>query len=113
MLPCTAMTSRRNSRADVRSALRGALDSQGDLEGFMLSAVVDGADYTPEELGELVEDVTKEQLAAIAAGCECDMVYTLLPDGSAGADDEPLPEPSEEELRAFEEDEDGHSDETL
>ena len=103
----------RAARADVRSALRGALDSQGDLEGFMLSAVVDGADYTPEELGELVEDVTKEQLAAIAAGCECDMVYTLLPDGSAGDDDEPLPEPSEEELRAFEEDEDGHSDETL
>ena len=40
-------------------------------------------------------------------------ILSDLTTGSAEDDDEPLPEPSEEELRAFEEDEDGHSDETL
>ncbi|MBR0040807.1 MAG: insulinase family protein [Oscillospiraceae bacterium] len=103
----------RSAKADVKSALRSVLDSQGDLEGFTLSAAVDGADYTPEDLGELIDTVTVEQLAAIAAGCECDMIYTLSPDGSDGEDDgEEMPEPSEEELKAFEEEEDGHSDDT-
>ena len=103
----------RSAKADVKSALRSALDSQGDLEGFTLSAAVDGADYTPEDLSELIDSVTAEQLSAVARGCECDMIYTLSPDGSAEEDDgEDLPEPSEEELRAFEEEEDGHSDDT-
>ena len=105
----------RSAKADVKSALRSALDSQGELEGFTLSAVVDGADYTPEDLSELTENVTAEQLAAIAKSCECDMIYTLSPDGSAedegSGEDET--EPSEEELLAFEEEEDGHPDETL
>ena len=104
------------AKADVRSALRAALDSQGELEGFTLSAVVSGADYTPEELGELVDEVTAEQLAAIARGCECDMIYTLAGDGNDGEEEEEDGEISlsEEELRAFEEEErDGDSDETL
>ena len=103
----------RSAKADVKSALRSVLDSQGDLEGFTLSAAVDGADYTPEDLSELIDTVTAEQLAAIARGCECDMIYTLSPDGSAEEDDGgDVPEPSEEELKAFEEEEDGHSDDT-
>ena len=103
------------AKADVKSALRAALDSQGDLEGFTLSAVVDGAEYTPEELSELVDDVTAEQLAAIASGCECDMIYTLSGDGSAedGESGEEIAEPSEEELKAFEEEDDGDTDEKL
>ena len=104
------------AKADVRSALRAALDSQGELEGFTLSAVVSGADYTPEELGELVDEVTAEQLAAIARGCECDLIYTLAGDGNDGEEEEEDGEISlsEEELRAFEEEErDGDSDETL
>ena len=103
------------AKADVKSSLRAALDSQGDLEGFTLSAVVDGAEYTPEELSELVDDVTAEQLAAIASGCECDMIYTLSGDGSAedGESGEEIAEPSEEELKAFEEEDDGDTDEKL
>ncbi|MBQ3481008.1 MAG: insulinase family protein [Oscillospiraceae bacterium] len=104
------------ARADVRSALRAALDSPGELEGFTLSTVVSGADYTPEELGELVEDVTAEQLAAIARGCECDMIYTLIGDGSGeeGEEEEDAEITlSEEELRAFEEENDGDPVETV
>ena len=90
------------------------MDVQGALEGFYLSAALDGADYSPEELGELVDDVTKEELVAIARGCECDMIYTLTGDGSEDdGDDGDIAEISEEELRAFEEDEDGDPDEEI
>ena len=101
------------AKADLRSSLRGVLDSQGELEGFMLSGALSGEACTPEELGELVGEVTKEQLAAIAQSCECDMIYTLTGDG--GEDDEEITEPelSDEELAAFEEDEDGDPDETI
>ena len=103
------------AKADVHSALRAVLDSPGDLEGFTLSAVVSGAEYSPEELDELIEDVTAEQLAAIARGCECDMIYTLTGDGSGEEEEEDGEITlSEEELRAFEEEEnDGDPDETL
>ena len=101
------------AKADLRSSLRGVLDSQGELEGFMLSGALSGEACTPEELDELVGEVTKEQLAAIAQSCECDMIYTLT--GDRGEDDEEITEPelSEEELAAFEEDEDGDPDETI
>ena len=102
------------ARADVKNALRSAMDVQGALEGFYLSTALDGADYSPEELGELVDDVTKEELVAIARGCECDMIYTLTGDGSEDdGDDGDIAEISEEELRAFEEDEDGDPDEEI
>ena len=101
------------ARADVKSALKSALDVQGALEGFYLSAALDGADYSPEELSALVDDVTKEELVEIARGCECDMIYTLTGDGSEEDDGEDAADPGEEELRAFEEDENGNPDEEI
>ena len=105
-----------SAKADVRSALRSALDSQGALESFSFASAVTGAGYTLEEISELVEDVTAEQLVAIARSCECDMIYTLTGDGSDGEEEEDgEAELSEEELRAFEEEEerDGDPDETV
>ena len=53
-------------------------------------------------------------MVAIAQGCECDMIYTLTGDGSEeDEDDEEIAEPTEEELRAFEEDEDGDPDKEI
>ena len=101
------------ARADVKSTLKSALDVQGALEGFYLSAALDGADYSPEELSALVDDVTKEELVEIARGCECDMIYTLTGDGSEEDDGEDAADPGEEELRAFEEDENGNPDEEI
>ena len=101
------------ARADVKSALKSALDVQGALEGFYLSAALDGADYSPEELSALVDDVTKEELVEIARGCECDMIYTLTGDGSEEDDGEDAADPGEEELKAFEEDENGNPDEEI
>ena len=65
------------AKRSVASDLRSTLDSQGELEGYWLSQAVDGADYGPAELAELVENVTKEDVVAIAKSVELDMVYFL------------------------------------
>lgn len=61
----------------VASDLRSLTDSQGELEGFYLSQTLDGLDYGPMELAELVEDVTKEDIVSIARSVECDLIYFL------------------------------------
>ena len=61
----------------VASDLRSLTDSQGELEGFYLSQTLDGLDYGPMELAELVEEVTKEEVVSIAQSVECDMIYFL------------------------------------
>ena len=65
------------AKRSVASDLRASLDSQGELEGYWLSQAVDGADYSPLELAELVENVTKEDVMAVARSVELDMVYFL------------------------------------
>ena len=67
----------------VASDLRAALDSQGELEGYWLSQAVDGLDYGPEELAALVEDVTKEDVMAVAKSTELDMIYFLRGEDAA------------------------------
>ena len=64
------------------------MDSQGDLEGFFLSQTLDGRDYGPMELAELAEGVTAEQVAEIAAGIECDLIYFLRGSEEDDADTE-------------------------
>ena len=68
------------AKRSVASDLRSTLDSQGELEGWWLSQAVDGADYGPTELAELVENVTKEDVVAVAKSVELDMVYFLCGD---------------------------------
>ena len=36
-----------------------------------------GADYSPTDLAELVNEVTAEQVVAIAKSVECDQIYLL------------------------------------
>ena len=71
----------------VASDLRSLTDSQGELEGFYLAQVLDGLDYGPMELAELVEDVTKEDIIQIAQSVECDMIYFLRGLDEEEADD--------------------------
>lgn len=66
----------------VASDLRAMTDSQGELEGFWLSQALDGLEYGPMELAELIEDVSREDAAEIARSVECDMIYFLR--GSTG-----------------------------
>ena len=67
----------RTAKAGVISDLRSIPDSQGALESFYLSQAVVGADYSPTDLAELVNEVTAEQVTAIAKSVECDQIYLL------------------------------------
>ena len=77
-----------SARMGVASDLRAMMDSQGELEGFYLSQALDGLDYGPLELAELVGEVTREQVAAVAANAECDMIYFLKGDSSSDEEED-------------------------
>jgi predicted Zn-dependent peptidase len=91
-----------SAKMGVASSLRSVCDSQGELEGFYLAQALDGPDCGPLELAELAEDVTREEVAAIAAGVECDMIYFLK--GRDPSDDE---EEEDEEEAEHDDAEDG------
>ena len=79
----------RSAKKTVASDMRAEQDSIGELEGFYLSQAIDGLDYGPEELAALAEDVTKEDVQAIAKSIECDLIYFLKGSGEEdGSDDE-------------------------
>lgn len=79
----------RSAKKSVASELRAVQDSIGELEGFYLSQALDGLDYGPAELAALAEDVTKEDVQAIAESIECDLIYFLKGSGEEdGSDDE-------------------------
>jgi len=71
----------------VASELRAALDSPGELEGYWLGQAIDGLDYGPTELAELVEGVTKEDVVAIARSVALDLVYFLRGEDSDEEED--------------------------
>jgi len=77
-----------SAKMGVASDLRAMMDSQGELEGFYLAQALDGLEYGPLELAELAGDVTREQVAAIAANAECDMIYFLKGDGSSDEEED-------------------------
>lgn len=89
-----------SARMYVASSLRSMSDSRGELEGFYLAQALDGLDYGPLELAELAEEVTREQITAVAADAECDMIYFLK-------GKEPLDEEDEEEAEEDDHAEDG------
>ena len=70
------------AKAGVISDLHSIPDSQGALESFYLSQAVVGADYSPTDLAALVNEVTAEQVIAIAKSVECDQIYLLKQDSS-------------------------------
>ena len=75
------------AKRSVSSELRSAMDSQGELEGFWLSQAMEGLDYGPMELAELIEDVTKEDVMAIASSIELDLIYFLKGTDTEETDD--------------------------
>jgi predicted Zn-dependent peptidase len=75
------------AKAGVSSDLRALLDSQGELEGFYLSQALDGADYGPAELAELILEVDKARVQAITESVDCDLIYFLTGNGDEEADD--------------------------
>lgn len=72
----------------VASDLRSAADSQGALEGFYLANAIDGMDCDPMALAELAENVTADEVSAIARSTVLDAVYFLRPGAEEGENDE-------------------------
>ncbi|MGN1001277.1 MAG: EF-P 5-aminopentanol modification-associated protein YfmF [Oscillospiraceae bacterium] len=84
------------ARRTVASDLRSATDSAGSLESFYLSQTLKGLDYGPLELAALVEDVTAEDVIAVARGVELDSIYFLHgPDGDEEDDEDEVNEDAE------------------
>lgn len=75
------------AKAGVASDLRAMLDVPYALESFYISNIIDGLDCTVEELAEITETITKEDVIEIAKGIECDLVY-FLRNGGCEEDDE-------------------------
>ena len=71
------------AKVGAASELRAMTDSQGELESFFLSQTLDGLEYGPLELAELVMDVTKEEVAAVAKSVVCDQIYFLSGSGES------------------------------
>lgn len=67
----------------VAGRYRALSDGPVSLEDYYLGQTVLGLEYSPEELAALVEDVTAEEVTAIAQSVQCDVVYFLR-----GEDDE-------------------------
>jgi predicted Zn-dependent peptidase len=80
------------ARSGVASDLRSLEDSQGELEGFYLAAALDGPECSPPELAELCENVSREDVMAVANSLECDLIYFLR-----GEDEEGAPASEEED----------------
>lgn len=83
------------ARAGVISDLRSVPDSQSSLESFYLSQAVAGLDYGPEELAELVREVSVQRVIDIARSVECDQIY-VLKNGSETEEDTTDTEDGEE-----------------
>lgn len=73
------------AKRSVASDLRACLDSQGELEGFYLANTLDGLEFSPDELAELVNEVRREDVIAIANSVVLDAEYFLQ---GGGDDDE-------------------------
>ena len=73
------------AKCSVDSDLRACLDSQGELEGFYLANTLDGLEFSPDELAELVNEVERDDVIAIANSVVLDAEYFLQ---GGGEDDE-------------------------
>lgn len=69
------------ARAAAADALRACMDDVEAIEDFSLGQTVDGYDFGPDELAALCEDVDSSDMAEIAKSVECDVIYTLAPEG--------------------------------
>lgn len=65
------------AKRSIASDLRAVSDSGLALESFWLSQNLLGLDFTPEDMADMCEEVTAEEVTAIANSVECDAVYFL------------------------------------
>ncbi|MBR3084096.1 MAG: insulinase family protein [Oscillospiraceae bacterium] len=73
----------RSAKNTAVSALRGVMDSPAALENYYLFQTLCGLAYGPEEDAALSDEVTREDVQAIAQSVELDAVYYLEADEEA------------------------------
>ena len=76
------------ARRSTASSLRAGSDSPGALESFYLGRNIGGWDWSNEELAALCEEVTREDVIAIAQSAVCDAVYFLRGEQDEEAEEE-------------------------
>lgn len=76
------------AKSSVSSSLRAVMDSQGELEGFYLANTLDGLEFDPMELAELVDGVTLDAVCAVANSVQLDAIYFLNSDGGEATEDD-------------------------
>lgn len=65
------------AKALVKSDLKALRDSQDEIITFCLGNTLDGTELTTDEYSELTDEVTREDIAALAESIEPDMIYLL------------------------------------
>lgn len=76
------------AKASLISDMLAVGDTAGQLEGFWLSQNLQGLDYGPDVQAALIEDVTREDVTAVANSVVCDMVYFMRgPEEESSEDD--------------------------
>ncbi len=66
-------------------------DSQSALSSFALVRALEGTDFTPEDSAEMLREVSREDVMAVAACVECDMIYFLCGNEEESEDEEDSP----------------------
>ena len=65
------------AKRGIISDLNALNDNPYDLESFYFSNILEGSDYSPDDLKALVETVTKEDVEAVAGSVALDLIYFL------------------------------------
>ena len=76
-----------SAKACVSSDLIAMTDSPGALEEFYLSQTLCGLDFGPTEFAEMCEEVSREDVIAVANSIELDLVYFLKGNGLSEEDE--------------------------
>lgn len=66
-----------NTKLLLKGALRSAFDSIGGITSWYLNNVIKGVDYSPEQLMEIYENISREQVIECAKTFKLDTVYLL------------------------------------
>lgn len=74
------------ARKGICSDLASMQDSQSAMESYTISNILDGWIVSPEEYIQLIQEVTKEDVIAIANSVVCDMIYFLRGDETEESD---------------------------
>ena len=70
------------------SDMNGIDDSQAALEGYFLSNLINGLDITPEEMSDLISQVTKDEIIEIAKSVVLDEIYFMTTEESEDIEEE-------------------------